>query len=107
MCLITREPAPRGFERVQLGDVGYISGGGFNLLFSAGRPLDGRQPGVDVPADFEELMVERMHREPRAPGCLVTKGVKVIGQPVSLEPASPASPVSYARPPTPPIHFSA
>jgi len=58
MHVITREPAPLpDFKCVQLGDVGYILRGCFHLLFSAGKPLDGRELGVDVPRTFKQLHV--------------------------------------------------
>jgi len=41
-----REPAPiHSYERVELGNVGYIRRGHFHLLFSAGCPLGTRRPG--------------------------------------------------------------
>ena len=58
MDATTREPAPLPyFKRIQPGDVGYIHEGCFHLLFSAGCPPDGVQPGVDVPHTFEQLDV--------------------------------------------------
>jgi len=80
MRAITSEPAPLPyFERIQLGDVGYILGGCFHLLFSAGRPLGERVPGVDVPHTFERLHVgPTFNTQPRSPGCLSTKTVREI-----------------------------
>ena len=80
---ITREPAPLPyFKRVQPGDVGYIRRGCFNLLFSAGCPLDGREPGVDVPQTFKQLDVGTiLNAQPRLPGCTSTKTVReILGQ---------------------------
>ena len=70
----SREPAPNhNYERVRLGDVGYIRRGRFHLLFSAGCPLGSRQLGVDVPEAFEPLDIGPItFGEPRLPGCLGT-----------------------------------
>lgn len=40
-----------------MGDVGFIRGGQFHLLFYAGSPLRERELGVDVPVTFKELDV--------------------------------------------------
>ena len=76
----TREPAPLDdFERIRLGDVGYIRRGCFNLLFSAGRPLGERALGTDVPGTFEQLHVGPILRtEPQLPGCFSAGGVREI-----------------------------
>jgi len=73
----TREPAPQDFDRIRPGDVGYIRGGRFNLLFSAGRPLGGKRLGVDVPVTFRQLDVGKfLNAEPRSPGCISAGGVR-------------------------------
>ncbi|KAF9651704.1 hypothetical protein BDM02DRAFT_3110142 [Thelephora ganbajun] len=66
------EPAPiHSFKRVRLGDVGYVRRGRFHLLFSAGRPLDNRQLGVDVPLTFVPLNIgPTICSQPRLPGYL-------------------------------------
>ena len=76
-----REPAPiHSYDRVNLGDVGYIRRGRFHLLFSAGSLLGSRQRGVDVPLTFEPLDVGPLIRsQPRLPGCLRTSSVKETG----------------------------
>ena len=76
-----REPAPiHSYDRVELGDVGYIRRGRFHLLFSAGSPLGSRRRGVDVPLTFEPLGVGPIIRsQPRLPGCLRTSSVKETG----------------------------
>ena len=76
----TSEPAPLPyFERIQLGDVGYIVGGCFHLLFSAGRPLGERELGADVPRTFKQLFVgPTFNTQPRSPGCLSTNTVREI-----------------------------
>ena len=76
-----REPAPiYSYERVKLGDVGYIRRGRFHLLFSAGCPLGSREPGVDVPLTFEPLDVGPViFSQPRLPGYLSTNTVKETG----------------------------
>lgn len=78
---ISREPAPtQNYKRINFGDVGFIRGGQFHLLFSAGRPLGERRPGIDVPLTFEELKVGTpVFRQPRRPGCLRTDTVREIG----------------------------
>ena len=76
-----REPAPiHSYNRVNLGDVGYIRRGRFHLLFSAGSPLGTRIRGLDVPLTFEPLDVGPIIRsQPRLPGCLRTSSVKETG----------------------------
>ena len=78
MDATTREPAPLPyFKRIQPGDVGYIHEGCFHLLFSAGCPPDGVQPGVDVPHTFEQLDVGPIfNTQPRLPGCICTNTVR-------------------------------
>ena len=47
------------------------------MLFSAGRSLDGRELGVDVPRTFRQLDIGQTFTiEPRAPGYLSTKTVR-------------------------------
>lgn len=59
--------------RINIGDVGFIRGGQFHLLFSAGCPLGDRRLGEDVPNTFEELYVGTpVFSQPRLPGCLRT-----------------------------------
>lgn len=76
-----RQPAPlHNYEKVNIGDVGYIRGGRFHLLFSAGLPLGNRVLGRDVPANFVPLDVEPIFQdEPRKPGPLKTRFVKSSG----------------------------
>lgn len=76
-----REPAPLNyFERVQLGDVGYVRRGCFHLLFSAGKLLGARQLGVNVPLTFQPLDVEPIVTlQPRLPGCLSTSTTQETG----------------------------
>jgi len=76
--VITREPTPlQYFKRVQPGDVGYIHRGRFNLLFSAGCPLGGREPGIDVPITFKQLDVGTIvNTLPRLPGYTSSKTVQ-------------------------------
>ena len=76
--MITREPTPlQYFKRVQPGDVGYIHRGRFNLLFSAGCPLGGREPGIDVPITFKQLDVGTIvNTLPRLPGYTSSKTVQ-------------------------------
>ena len=76
-----REPAPLDyFKRIQLGDVGYVRRGYFNLLFSAGCPLGERQLGVDVPLTFQPLAVGPIiNLQPRPLGHLSTKTFRETG----------------------------
>ena len=76
----TREPAPLpDFKCIQPGDVGYIVMGCFHLLFSAGRPLDGRELGIDVPWTFQQLHIGPTYNtQPRSPGYLSTNTVREI-----------------------------
>jgi len=84
-----REPAPiYSYERIRLGDVGYIREGRFHLLFSAGEPLGTRVPGDDVPRTFEPLDVGRIiHGGVRSAGYLRTTTVREIGADVSASAA--------------------
>jgi len=78
MDVTVREPAPlSSFERIRLGDVGYILRGCFHLLFSAGCPLGRRELGVDVPHTFEQLDVgPTFVTQPRSPGYLSSNTVR-------------------------------
>jgi len=62
--------------------VGYIRRGCFNLSFSAGRPLDRRELGVDVPRSFTQLDVGTiLNAQPRFPGYTSTRTVReILGQ---------------------------
>jgi len=72
------------YSRISIGDVGYIRRGQFQLLFSAGSPLEGRRRGDDIPATFEQLNVgTSVFRPPRPPGCLHTSTVRRVGAGVS------------------------
>ena len=77
----SREPAPiYSYNRVKLGDVGYVRRGRFHLLFSAGCPLGSRELGVDVPLTFEPLDVGPViFSQPRLPGYLSTNTIKEKG----------------------------
>ena len=107
---VTREPAPLDyFNRVQLGDVGYVRRGCFNLLFSAGCPLGERQLGADVPLTFQPLTVGPIIKvQPRLPGYLSTKtfreagvglGASICAVPCvrPIAPVPPSDPGAYSR----------
>ena len=81
MHVTVREPAPiHSFQRIQLGDVGYVRRGHFHLLFSAGLPLGERKLGTDVPTTFKPLYVGPIvYSQPRLPGYLSTSTVRKIG----------------------------
>lgn len=77
----SRQPAPVDYPRISIGDVGFIRGGQFHLLFSAGSPLGERVLGEDVPTTFEQLTVgEPVRGKPRPAGCLCTATVREIGE---------------------------
>ena len=64
--------------------------GNFNVLFSAGCPLGTREPGVDVPEDFEPLVVGSLiHGQPRLPGCLRTENIRKAGEDPSASVSAP------------------
>ena len=100
-----REPAPLSyFNRIQLGDVGYVRRGCFHLLFSAGCPLGERQMGVDVPRTFKRLDVGPVFStQPRLPGYLSTNTVRKTRAPlrVSMDPDPYARSVALPFPPEP------
>ncbi|TCD66570.1 hypothetical protein EIP91_001238 [Steccherinum ochraceum] len=75
------QPAPLNYyPKIQIGDVGYLRDGQFHLLFSAGCPLNDREPGLDVPEDFVQLDVGPIiSLQPRDEGALPTKTVEIIG----------------------------
>lgn len=81
------QPAPLPyFERVQLGDVGYIREGCFNLLFSARCP----------PSPLKKLNIGRiLQPQPQIPGCLTgNQEATVITKPSSGTPVSALEPGS-------------
>ncbi|TCD66571.1 hypothetical protein EIP91_001239 [Steccherinum ochraceum] len=66
-------PLPQSslYDKLKIGDVGYVREGEFFVLFSAASPLGARRLGQDVPSDFGQLSVgELMRREPRPPAAL-------------------------------------
>ncbi|THH29923.1 hypothetical protein EUX98_g4273 [Antrodiella citrinella] len=77
------QPAPLPYyDKVKIGDVGYVRGGHFHLLFSAGCPLGDRELGRDVPLDFrplDPLSLSVVSGQPRKPGALATRSIRVIG----------------------------
>lgn len=75
------DPSPLyNYERVRLGDVGYIRNGMFHLLFSAGIPLGPRVIGMDVPSTFTSLDVGPIvYRPTRAPGYLCSNTIEGTG----------------------------
>ena len=73
MHVSAREPSPiRGsFERVKVGDVGYVRKGRFHLLFSAGREPGNMGPGANTPRTFEPLTIGKtIYNQSRPPGYL-------------------------------------
>ncbi|KAF9789171.1 hypothetical protein BJ322DRAFT_525814 [Thelephora terrestris] len=69
------EPTPTSkYNRISIGDVGFIRQGRFHLLFSAALPLGKRKPGVDVPNTFEQLRVGTTEPGgPRPAGCVAAR----------------------------------
>jgi len=85
-----RNPSPAD-DRIptSIGDVGFIRDGRFNLLFSAGSPLEEPEPG-EVPATFVPLDVgSPVSGKPRQPGCLHTPNVRPLGPPSGTETFTP------------------
>ena len=77
-----RQPAPLPFyDKVDIGDVGYIRDGQFHLLFKAGRPLGDRVVGEDVPKDFKPIypVGPIIPAQPRSPGPLTSRCVRLLG----------------------------
>lgn len=77
------EPAPisGSYDKIEIGDVGYVRYGMFHLLFSAGKPLGPDQvPGVDVPHGFKPLEIGPVvNGQPRKPGALASASVRTAG----------------------------
>ncbi|KII92236.1 hypothetical protein PLICRDRAFT_465825 [Plicaturopsis crispa FD-325 SS-3] len=72
------EPSPirACYDRVLIGDVGYIRRGQFNLLFHATDPLGTRVLGQDVPDGYEPLDYGlALPSQPRLPRPLCTRSV--------------------------------
>lgn len=90
------QPAPlHNYERVQVGDVGYVREGRFHLLFSAGVPLGSRVKGVDVPSDFEYLDVGPVNQDqPRKAGPAKTAYIQISGGDVDASLDLPTTVVS-------------
>jgi hypothetical protein len=80
--MASREPAPTNrYNRISIGDVGFIRWGRFHLLFSAGCQLGlgERRLGIDVPSTFEELHIgDSDFRDPLDPGPLNTDTVRNV-----------------------------
>ena len=105
-CVIAREPSPDADSgRIELADVGYISKGCFNLLFSAGLLLGERVRGTDVPRTFKQLNVGKIIQRTHLPaGFLCTNGVRATRVPLTpsqspplTSPTPTPSPPPYAR----------
>ena len=95
--MVTSEPPAlrSDSDRIQLADVGYIRGGRFNLLFSAGEPLGDRKRGFDVPQTFEDLKVGKiLVGLPRSPGYLSTRTIQEL--PAQLEARGPMYPFVHS-----------
>ena len=83
----TRQPAPlEDYDRVAIGDVGYIQRGHFVLLFRAAGEIGTRRLGIDVPEDFVPLEIGAVVRDqPRLPRtCLHTTYVRQLGTGVEV-----------------------
>ena len=64
---------------INIGDVGYVSDGRFEVLFPARSALEGRDQRVKVPPGFGDTITEGVGANSQGPGCLHTKGVRRIG----------------------------
>ncbi|KAF8521310.1 hypothetical protein JB92DRAFT_1817718 [Gautieria morchelliformis] len=75
------QPAPLdNYDKIKIGDVGYIRQGRFHLLFSASMPQGGRILGEDVPLDFVPFEPGPTAKDqPRGPGALHARYIKQIG----------------------------
>ena len=92
----SRDPTPpKQFERIKVGDVGFIRRGKFHRLFSAGSP------GDDVPTAFEQLDVGTLDRGlSRGPhDCICTETVREVGVELSATASASLYVVSPDRPP--------
>ena len=101
-----------------MGDVGFILEGQFHLLFSAGLEKGTREPGVDIPDTFEQLIVGKTRtRQPRDPGCVAAQTSRKGGAGfdvsstsflcvISLGPSLPIFNRALPRPIQPNVKFS-
>ena len=89
----SRQPSPtRTYERVNIGDVGFIREGRFYLLFSAIHSRR-KQRGRKLPDSFEKMQWDKntdtAPYEFRDPGCLHVGATKMIGMRTGV--SSPAA----------------
>ena len=80
--LSSRQPAPLySYQKIKIGDIGYIRQGRFHLLFSAAMPLGNRRLGEDVPSNFEPLDPGPIvvSDQPRRPGALHADYIELKG----------------------------
>lgn len=80
-----RQPAPlTTYNRINIGDVGYVRSGRFHLLFSGRKGSCDRIRGhaQEVPANYEPIIVEDWQiseDQPRKPGSIKTALIKTTG----------------------------
>ena len=82
-----RQPAPLDYyDKVNIGDVGYIKEGQFHLLFNTGPQKDDeRVIGQDVPEGFCPIEhLKGFPKEPRRPGAISTGSIKKLDGSVSV-----------------------
>lgn len=74
-----RQPAPlHNYDKVEIGDVGYLKDGQFHLLFSAGRSCGSRSLGEDVPRNFIPIETQPIFSlQPRSPQILPSQKMSV------------------------------
>ena len=83
---------------INLGDVGYISDGRFEMLLSARSALT--SPKLKVPPEFRDVIKRRIEANRQGPGCLHTKGVKRIGRSNEKQDFTPLYVLFIIPPPT-------
>ncbi|KAH8103697.1 hypothetical protein DFH11DRAFT_1734619 [Phellopilus nigrolimitatus] len=80
--LLEPNPAVHQFDRVRVGDVGYVEFGSFYRLFNIFYDSDHEINSRGVPDDFEPLPLNRQEvstREPLMPGVRKSTGVRRVG----------------------------
>ncbi|KAF8526895.1 hypothetical protein BU17DRAFT_40032 [Hysterangium stoloniferum] len=78
-----REPAPSGYEVIQIADVGYMYYGSFCRLFSAALPETHPSNSRGVPENFFPIIFDEgdkcLWRQPRPPAALHSNSIQIKG----------------------------
>ena len=64
---------------INIGDIGYIHDGNFELLFPANSISGGQHPAVSVPTKFTEVIATGVESGELPAGCFHTESVQRIG----------------------------